>query len=90
MGIVLQRSLRRVEQRPRHPEVDNQSATRLEPNNQILATAIDLRHALAFELARDLDRVVRAGQPCIADLDLIEGPALERGRDPPADGLDLR
>ena len=40
------------------------------------------RHALALELARDLDAVERAGQPRIGDLDTVEPASLERRREP--------
>jgi hypothetical protein len=80
----------RVSQRSRHPEVDQERTTRLEPNNQILAAAIDLGDALALELAGDLERVVRPREARIRDLDVLEAPALQRGREPAADGLDLR
>jgi hypothetical protein len=79
----------RVSQRTRHAEVDQERTTRLEPNNQILATAIDLRHVLALELSRDLDPVVWARQAGVADLDVHEPAALQRRRKPAADGLDL-
>jgi hypothetical protein len=79
----------RVPQRPRHPEVDEKRTTRLEPNNQILAAAIDLRHALALELPRDLDRIVRTRESWIGDLDVLEATAFQRRREPTADALDL-
>ena len=89
MGIVHQRSPLRVPQRPRHPEVHEQSPPRIEPNNQILATAPDLADTLADELAGDEHRVERPHQAWIADLDVLEACPLEDGRDRPAHGLDL-
>ena len=47
-----------VAQRPRHPEVNQESTTRLEPNNQILAATLHRSDALADELRRNLVRVV--------------------------------
>jgi hypothetical protein len=41
MRIVGQLSLRRMPQASRHPEVNQKSPSRLEPNNQILATAFE-------------------------------------------------
>ena len=75
---------------PRHPEVDQESPTSLEPNNQILAAAIDGRDALALQFGRDHDPVERARQPRIGDLDTLEGAAHEHRLEPATDGLDLR
>jgi hypothetical protein len=69
--------------------VNQERTTRLEPNNQILAATIDLRDTLAVELMRDLEWVERPGQPWIGDPNVLEDPALENGREPPANGLDL-
>jgi len=41
MRIVLGRSVSLVSHRPRHPEVNQEYATRFEPKNQILASPID-------------------------------------------------
>jgi len=79
----------RVPQRPRHAEVDQKRTTRLEPNNQILAAPIDLRHALAIELQRDLERIMRTREAWIGDLDVLEATAFQGRRKPTADGLDL-
>ena len=76
--------------RARHPEVDQQRTARLEPDDQVLAAAVDLRHALALELPRHVEAVERTGQPRVDDLDPVEPSALERRREPDADGLDLR
>lgn len=69
--------------------MNQESTPGLEPNNQILAAAIQERDPLAFELAGDLRRVVRTRQACIGDLDPLEDPALEHWCEPPADRLDL-
>jgi hypothetical protein len=79
-----------VQNVPRHPEVDQESPTGLEPNNQILAAAIDGRDALALQLGRDLNPVERARQPRIEDLDALEGAAQEHRLEPATDRLDLR
>ena len=73
----------------RHPEVDQESPTSLEPNNQILAAAIDGCDALALQLGRDLNPVEWARQPRIEDLDVLKGAAQERRLEPATDGLDF-
>jgi hypothetical protein len=78
-----------VQNVPRHPEVDQESPTSLEPNNQILAAAIDGRDALALQLGRDLNPVEWARQPRIEDLDALEGAAQEHRLEPATDGLDF-
>jgi hypothetical protein len=78
-----------VQNVPRHPEVDQESPISLEPNNQILAAAIDSRDALALQLACDLDPVEWARQPRIEDLDALEGAAEEHRLEPATDGLDF-
>ena len=69
--------------------MNQERPSRLEPNNQILATAIDERDPFALELPRDLDRVERARQARVGDLDVDEAAPLEHGREPAANGLDL-
>jgi hypothetical protein len=78
-----------VQNVPRHSEVNQESPTRLEPNNQILAAAIDGRDALALQLGCDLNTVERARQPRIGDLDGLEGAANEHRLEPATDGLDF-
>ena len=63
--------------------------TRIESDNQILATAPDLGDALSDELAGDDHGVERPHQAWIANLDSLEARPLEHGRDRPAHGLDL-
>ena len=75
--------------RPRHPEVDQESPTRLEPNNQILAAPVDGRDLLALELSRDDVRLERPRQPRVDDRDPLERPPLEDGHEAPPDALDL-
>jgi hypothetical protein len=69
--------------------VNQERTTGLEPNNQILAATVDQGDALAVELVCDLERIERPRQPWIGDANVVEDPALENGREPPADGLDL-
>jgi hypothetical protein len=79
-----------VQNVPRHPEVHQESPTSLEPNNQILAAAIDGRDALALQLGCDLNPVEWARQPRIEDLDALKGAAHEHRLEPATDGLDFR
>src|SRR5215217_509799 len=69
------RSRRRVQKVPRHPEVDQENATALEPNNQILAAPLERFDALADELGRDVGRVLWPRQPLVFDLDVLEAAA---------------
>src|SRR5438067_4718922 len=79
----------RVLQRPRHPEVDQESPSRLEANNQILAATAERSDALALEAARNRRGIRGPGQPRIRHLDPLEAPPLEqRGKLSP-DRLDL-
>jgi hypothetical protein len=75
--IVGQRSLRRVPQAPRHPEVNQQRPPRFESNNQILAAAFERRHSFAFELGGDSVWLEGPHESRIADLDAVEPPADE-------------
>src|SRR3954464_10055134 len=86
---VIREPVPRVLKRPRHPEVNQERATTLEPNNQILATAIELLDPLTAKLGRDDDRIEGASEARVRDLDVREGPAQERGLERTADRLDL-
>jgi hypothetical protein len=83
------RSAPDVQKVPRHPEVNQESPTSLEPDNQILAAAIDGFDALALQFGCDLDPVERARQPRIVDLDTLKGAAHEHRLEPATDGLDF-
>src|SRR5215208_8128194 len=83
------RSRRRVQKVPRHPEVDQENATALEPNNQILAAPLERFDALADELGRDLGRVLWPRQPRVFDLDVLEAASDEHRLEPAANRLDL-
>jgi len=69
--------------------VHQERATRLEPNNQILAATIDQNDTLTIQLSRHIEWIERARQPLIRDPNLLEDPTFEHGRKPPANGLDL-
>ncbi len=79
-----------MQQAPRHPEVDQENATSLEPNNQILAATLDRCDALALELGRHLGRLVRTHEARIVDAHLLEAPTDEHRLELPPDALDLR
>ena len=70
--------------------MDQESPTRLEPNNQILAAAIDRGDAYALQLGRDHDWVERTRQPRVGDLDTLEAAPGELRLEPATDGLDFR
>ena len=89
MRIVRQLSESVVQKRSRHTEVNQERPTRFEPNNQILATAVDNGHPLTLEFPRDLDRVERARQASVGDLHLDKIAPFEHGHEPAANGLDL-
>jgi hypothetical protein len=78
-----------VQHGPRHPEVNQESTTRLEADNQILAATVDGGHAFALELGGHLLGVERARQPAVEDLDVLEAAADERRLEAAPDGLDL-
>jgi hypothetical protein len=69
--------------------VNEQDETTLEPDNYILATAIDGSDALALELSGDLARVERSCQPLVEDVDGSELAAGEDRRQLGSDRLDL-
>ena len=70
--------------------MDQESATGFEPNNQILAAAVERLDALAFQLARDLARVGGPGQPGVRDGYPFEAATLDERREPTAHRLDFR
>jgi hypothetical protein len=63
-----------VPQTPRHPEVNEQSPPRFEPNNQILAAPFERRNSFAFELGGDGVWLEGPHESRIADLDAVEPP----------------
>ena len=90
MRIVRERPARGAQEAPRHPEVDQENTTALEPNNQILAATLDGGDVFSFELGRHLGGLVRAHEARVVDAHPLEAPADERGLELPANALDLR
>ena len=78
-----------VQQRARHPEVNQESPSRLEPNDQVLAATIDDRDGLTVELTRDLVRVERTREPRVENANVLESPPLQDRRERPPDRLYL-
>jgi hypothetical protein len=87
---VIPSNLGDVQQAPRHAEVNQERATGFESDNYILSATVDGFDSLAGELSGDFDRVLRARQTRVEDLDPVEATADEHGLEPTADGLDLR
>ena len=77
MRIVRERSASGVAQASRHPEVNQESSTGFEPNNQILAATLECGNAFPFELGCDGRRLERTDEPRIANVDLLQPPADE-------------
>ena len=69
--------------------MNQQRASRLEPNNQILATPIERFHPLALERSGHPARIERPRQPRVRDLDPPERSPLENGCEFTPDALDL-
>jgi len=78
-----------VSEAPRHPEVNQETATALEPKNQILAATIELGDPLADQLGLDEPRVVRSRQPWVGDLHRLESPSRDDRLEPATNRLDL-
>ena len=76
-------------QASRHPQVDEEHATRFEPDDQVLAAALDAVDALADELAGDDRRCEGAHETRIVDRCVNDPRAFEHRRDAGANGLDL-
>ena len=89
MRVVTKPSLRRVAQTSRHPEVNQKSSPRFEPDDQVLAAAFERRHSFAFELGGDGARLEGPHESRIADLDAVEAPADEVRLELETDRLDL-
>jgi hypothetical protein len=69
--------------------VNQESTTRLEPNNQIFAATRDSQNPLALELTRDIGAVVRPREARIGDLDANEPPAFKHRCEACTHGLDF-
>src|SRR5437588_3382603 len=74
---------------PRHAEVNQQRATGFEPKNQILAAPLDRLDAFPLELARDGERLERPDEARVQDVDPVEPPTGQDGRERRPDGLHL-
>src|SRR5919197_603443 len=70
-------------------EVNQETATALEPKNQILAAAIERRDALARQLGLDELGVEGSREPCVVDLHVREPPPDDGRLEPAANRLDL-
>ena len=79
----------RVEQLSSHPEVNQENATAFEPNNQILAAAIERPDPLSFELDGDSGGIHGPREARVENLDMLEAAADELGLESCPDGLDL-
>jgi hypothetical protein len=73
----------------RHPEVDQENATRIEPNNQILAAAIKRCDPFSLELGGHSGRVEGPGEARVENLDALEAAPDELRLEPSANGLHL-
>jgi hypothetical protein len=69
--------------------VNQETATALEPKNQILAATIELGDPLADQLGLDEPRVVRSRQPRVGDLDRLESSSRDGRLEPATNRLDL-
>jgi hypothetical protein len=61
-----------VQQLTRHAEVNQENATSFEPDNYILASALERRDPLSHELGSDLVWIVRPRQAGVCDRDVDE------------------
>lgn len=69
--------------------MNQQHTAGLEADHQVLAAAVDGHDPLTDELRGHLERVLRARQARVEDLDPVEAAADEQGLEPAANGLDL-
>jgi hypothetical protein len=90
MRIVTELSRPGVTQAPRHSEVDQENPPGFEPNNQILAAAVERRDALPLELRRHRERLERADEPRVVDLHPLERATDDVRFERETDRLDLR
>ena len=73
----------------RHAEVHEEPEAALEPEQQVLPAPLDGDDAIALELLRDLEEIVRPSQARIEDLHARERPTFQARRELRPDGLDL-
>src|SRR2546423_11887862 len=90
MTIVVQCAARSMAQASRHAEVNQESPTRLEPDNQILAPAFDGADPLALQLGGHGLRLERPHETRVLDLDPVEPPPDQVRLELETDRLDLR
>ena len=88
--VIRQLTGRQNSKAPRHPEVNQENPTALEPKNQILAATVDSCDTLALDLTRYEIRSERAREPRVGDGRLPDSGTREGRRDLPAYGLDFR
>ena len=69
--------------------MNQENPTAFEPNNQILAAAIERCDRLSLELCGHSGGVLGPGEARVEDLDAFEAAAYELGRESRPDGLDL-
>jgi hypothetical protein len=79
----------RVAERAGHAQVDDERPSAREPPEQVLAAPLERHDPLADERARDEAGVDRPGETRVDDLGPLDRGALEHGRQPAADRLDL-
>lgn len=90
MAVVgRQRVAVRVQQLTRHAEVNQENATTLESNNQILAAAIERGDSFSLELGGDPRWVERPGETWIGDRNAFEATSDELWLEALADDLDF-
>src|SRR6266700_417221 len=90
MRVVRERLVRSAQKTSRHPEMDQENPTALEPNNQILAPSLDSSDALPFQLGRHLGRLVGTHEARVVDAHALEATTYQHGLELPADTFDLR
>jgi len=87
--IVLPRSVPPVPEAPRHPEVNQENPTALEPKNQILAASVELRDALTLQLGCHRNRLEGTHEPRVVDLHTLKPSPDQHGLELSTHGLDL-
>jgi hypothetical protein len=78
-----------VQEASSHPEVNQESATGLKSNNEILTPPFDRGDSLPLQLRGHGARLERSCQTAVRDLHAEEAPTCQRGRESRPDGLDL-
>jgi hypothetical protein len=86
---VWQRLTVSVQELARHAEVNQENATTLEPNNQILASPIECLYPLSLELGSDSGGIEGPRQARVQNGDLFEPSPDDERLKADADCLDL-